>query len=198
MVIVSAAARAWVSPRVLHRRRCYTGSTGWRGRKDDQGRDEQGQVFLDHGGIWLLELSKFAAAVVETEQQRWLKFFNEAERLDDDALPNWMQTPEMMQAMTTLKVFSDKERAYHSYQARQNYLREQRSVQRELDQLNAELAEVRATRDSEQAAKEQAVLAEGRERAAKEQERTAKEDALAEVERIKRLLGGADHLSPDA
>lgn len=42
-VIVSAIARAWVSSRVLHRRliaagrHSYTGSVGWRGRKDDQG-----------------------------------------------------------------------------------------------------------------------------------------------------------------
>ena len=55
-------------------------------------RDRHGRVFLDHGGIWLLELSTFAADAVETEQQRWLKFFTEAERLDADALPAWMQT----------------------------------------------------------------------------------------------------------
>ncbi|WP_295584661.1 Rpn family recombination-promoting nuclease/putative transposase, partial [uncultured Lamprocystis sp.] len=35
-------------------------------------RDPHGRVFLDHGGIWLLELSKFAADAVETEQERWL------------------------------------------------------------------------------------------------------------------------------
>jgi hypothetical protein len=42
-------------------------------------RDEQGRVFLDHGGIWLFELSKFKLDGVKTEQQRWLKFFNEVE-----------------------------------------------------------------------------------------------------------------------
>jgi hypothetical protein len=31
--------------------------------------------------------------------------------------------------MKTLKLFSDKERDYHAYQARQNYLREQRTIQ---------------------------------------------------------------------
>ena len=130
-------------------------------------RDQQGRVFVDHGGIWLLELSKFTNQAVKTEQQRWLKFFNEAERLDDDTLPTWMNTPEMMQAMSTLKTFSDKERAYHAYQARQNYLREQRSVQRHLDDLEAKVVEAIATRD---------------------RERAAKEDALAEIERLKRQL----------
>jgi hypothetical protein len=33
-------------------------------------RDPHGRVFLDHGGIWLLELSEFTADAVETEQQR--------------------------------------------------------------------------------------------------------------------------------
>jgi hypothetical protein len=88
-------------------------------------RDQHGRVFLDHGGIWLLELSKFTADAVETEQQRWLKFFNEAECLDENALPAWMQTQEMRRAMNTLKAFSEKEHAYHAYQARQEYLREQ-------------------------------------------------------------------------
>ena len=194
-------------------------------------RDDQGRVFLDHGGIWLLELSKYAAEGVETEQQRWLRFFNEAERLDEGALPEWMQTREMRKAMSTLKVFSEKERAYHSYQARQNYLREQRSIQRHMEALNAEIKEMelakerereamlrereatererqakekerqakeqeRAAKEQEQAAKEQEREAKERERAAKERERAAKEleraakeEALAEIERLKRLLG---------
>ena len=66
----------------------------------------------------MLELSKCAVAAVETEQDRWLKFFVEGDRLDDEHLPEWMQTEEMRQAMSTLKAFSEKERAYHAYQAR--------------------------------------------------------------------------------
>ena len=62
-------------------------------------RDELGRSLLDHGGIWLLELSKCAIEIVQTEQQRWLKFFTEGERLDDQRLPEWMQTEEMHQAV---------------------------------------------------------------------------------------------------
>ena len=58
-----------------------------------------------HGGIWLLELSKFTGERVETEQDRWLKFFTEGERLDADHLPAWMDTEEMRQAMNTLGDF---------------------------------------------------------------------------------------------
>ena len=167
-------------------------------------RDEQGRTFLDHGGIWLFELSKFHLDGVETEQQRWLKFFNEAERLDEQALPAWMQTREMTQAMSTLKAFSEKERTYHAYQARQNYLREQRSIQRHFAELRAEAERQRETIEQERKtikrereakeqackAREQACKAREQEREAKEQEREAKEAALAEVERLKRLLKG--------
>ena len=145
-------------------------------------RDQQGRVFLDHGGIWLLELSKFAADAVETEQQRWLKFFQEAECLDENALPAWMQTQEMRRAMNTLKAFSEKEHAYHAYQTRQEYLREQQSIQLEFDDLRAEVEQARAVADQERAAKEQAWADAEQERAAKEQERAAKEQAQADAE----------------
>jgi hypothetical protein len=63
-------------------------------------RDEQGRALLDHGGISLLELGKFAAGhlgeeSVATEQERWLRFFTEGARLDEQQLPPWMQTEEM-------------------------------------------------------------------------------------------------------
>jgi predicted transposase/invertase (TIGR01784 family) len=144
-------------------------------------RDEQGRSLLDHGGIWLLELSKCQVETVETEQERWLKFFVEGDRLDADHLPAWMQTEEMRQAMNTLRAFSEKERAYHRYQARQNYLRQQRSLQTHLEVLRAEAEQARAAEERERAEKEQA-------RAAEERERAEKEAALAEVERLKALL----------
>ena len=211
---------------------------------DFRWRDAGGRLLLDHGGIWLLELSKFAAAEVRTEQERWLKFLIEAERLDDSALPEWMQTREMKKAMTTLKAFSEKERAYHAYQARQNYLRIQQSIQEELADLRGEVERERAELEQERAelervrakvewehaevernraeaeqarlvaeqartAEEQARTAEEQARAAEElaraaeeqartaadqaraaeaQERAAKQEALAEIERLRRLL----------
>ncbi|MBK1725268.1 Rpn family recombination-promoting nuclease/putative transposase [Thiocystis violacea] len=135
-------------------------------------RDTHARPLLDHGGIWLLELNKFHTEQVHTEQERWLKFFKDGEALDSRALPSWMQTPEMTQAMNTLKTFSEKERAYHTYQARQNYLREQRGIQRHLDELQAEAEQ---------------------ERAAKEQALQEKDAALAEIERLKAQLRGQGH-----
>ena len=144
-------------------------------------RDEQGRGLLDHGGIWLLELSKCAIATVETEQERWLKFFIEGHRLDSQQLPDWMLTEEMRQAMNTLQAFSEKERAYHQYQARQNYLRQQRSIQNQMQQLAAGIEQARAAEERERAEKE-------RERAEKEAALAEKEAALAEIARLKALL----------
>jgi hypothetical protein len=125
----------------------------------------------------------------QTEEQRWLKFFNEGERLDEGRLPEWMQTEEMRQAKGTLKDFSEKERSYHAYQARQNYLRQQRSIGRRIQALTAEAAQAQAE-ERERAEKEQARAAEEQARAGEERERAEKETALAEVERLKRLLKG--------
>ncbi|SDX64990.1 PD-(D/E)XK nuclease family transposase, partial [Allochromatium warmingii] len=133
-------------------------------------------LLLDHGGIWLLELNKFHADTIENEQQRWLKFFKDGEQLDADALPTWMQTDEMRQAMSTLKAFSEKDRAYHAYQARQNYLREQRGIQRHIDELKAEAEQARVREEQERAAKEAALKREAA--------------ALAELERLKAQLHG--------
>ncbi|WP_295434123.1 Rpn family recombination-promoting nuclease/putative transposase [uncultured Thiodictyon sp.] len=146
-------------------------------------RDDRGRVLIDHGGICLLELDKFAAGPgaareVETELERWLKFFTEGEGLDEQALPDWMQTEEMREAMSTLMTFSEKEREYHVYQARQNYLRRQRSIQRRLGEL-----------DALQAATEQARAAAEHERAEKDAALEREAAALAEIERLRRLLG---------
>lgn len=163
-----------------------------------------------------MEMKKPAAETVETEQQRWLKFFTEGERLDEANLPEWMQTPEMRQAMNTLKAFSDDDRAYQFYQERQNALQQRRSLQslvaeeraaREADrqakeaalqEIEAELRARNARRQAEAAedrAKEAALREIEAERQAKEAalreievERQAKEAALAEVERLKALL----------
>jgi predicted transposase/invertase (TIGR01784 family) len=107
-------------------------------------RDAAGRVFGEHGGIRLLELAKFASEAVETEQERWVKFFKEGGKLDPDHLPPWMNTPEMRQAMSTLNSFSEKENAYYAYQARLEYLRVQRAMQQDVEERDRALASISA------------------------------------------------------
>ena len=83
--------------------------------------------------------------------------------------------------MSTLRQFSEKDKNYFAYQARQNFLRQQMTVYGELDatklreqQVVAKLDVVSAERDA-LAIREQAAQAE-------------KEAAIAEVERLKALL----------
>jgi len=99
------------------------------------------------------DLVKLPDRPIEGERKRWLRFFKEGETLDDEALPDWMQTDEMRQAMGTQRQFSEKERQYHAYQARQNFLREQRTIQ-------AELEAARSAAEQERREKERARQAE--------------------------------------
>ena len=148
-------------------------------------RDEQGKTFTQHGGIWLLELDKFKANRIESEDQRWLQFFKVGEQLNDESLPDWMITQEMKQAMSTLTTFSEKERQYHQYQARQEYLREQRTILRELEETSRELLQAKLR--EELALKEKQSALQDKQSALLE-----KEAALAEVERLKALLANKD------
>ena len=104
--------------------------------------------------------------------------------------------------MSTLRQFSEKDKNYFAYQARQNYLRQQMTVYGELDatklreqQVVAKLDLVSAERDAlairEQAAQAEKAAAQA-EKAAVQAEKEAvqaeKEGAIAEVERLKALL----------
>ena len=95
--------------------------------------------------------------------------------MDADRLPDWMQTTEMRQAMSTLQRFSDKERAYDAYQARQNYLRIQGAIQQQQEELQQALAQERAAREAAVEQMDAALRQMETERQAKEAERQAKE-----------------------
>ncbi|MGH8498796.1 MAG: hypothetical protein ACRERV_08335, partial [Methylococcales bacterium] len=115
-------------------------------------------------------------------------FFKTGDQLDDANLPEWMNTEEMRKAMNTLKQFSEKERDYHAYQARQNYLREQRTIQWELEQLEQKLEQERLEKIAALAEKQAALQ---REEAALQREEAAlqrEEAARLEIERLKALL----------
>ena len=74
----------------------------------------------------------------DIDLDRWPRFFREGKDLDDASLPNYMLTQEMKQAMTILKQFSEKERAYDRYRARINYLRDQITMEEEKEAVIAE------------------------------------------------------------
>ena len=147
-------------------------------------RDEAGIPLIEHGGIWLFELEKFNAQVIDNEQARWLRFFKEGKQLNDLNLPDWMNTQEMKQAMNTLCQFSEKERNYFAYQARQDFLRQQGTILFEKDEALVQRDEALereqialAERDAT-AAEVDAVALRAQEIALREQQ------ALAEIEKL--------------
>jgi len=103
-----------------------------------------------------------------------------------------MITQEMKQAMSTLSTFSEKDQHYYQYQARQEYLREQRTIQSELELANKR--EEAANKREEAAIKREALAL--YEKKVAEQEKTVAEQeknlALAEIERLKTLLAQKD------
>jgi hypothetical protein len=123
--------------------------------------------------------NKFNDNIIEDDKQIWLKFFKDGESLDDKALPAWMKSNEMRQAMSTLKQFSEKEQNYHAYQARQNFLREQRTIQWEYEQ------DLELERQQKEAAMHREVAAVQEKDAALHRESIA----LQEIERLKALIG---------
>ena len=90
--------------------------------------------------------------------------------------------------MSTVKRFSEKERAYDAYQARQNYLRMQGSINRYQQELEEALAQERAAREDAMGQMEAAMRQMEAEQQAKEAERQAKDAALAEIARLQALL----------
>lgn len=123
---------------------------------------------------------------------RWRKFFTEGARLDPTALPDWMQTEEMQQAMSSLNTFSEKDREYHAYQARMSYLRQQRSIQRHMEELTARAERLVLEQEQARLAAEQARAAEEQmrraETARQERDLALARAAAAEAE-LERLRG---------
>lgn len=95
---------------------------------------------------------------------------------NDDDLPEWMQTPEMRQAMSTLVAISEDESRYALYERRKKLHDEEQAKYARFRQMEAQLVEERAAREK---AESDAA-----------QERLAKEAILAEIERLKARLDG--------
>jgi hypothetical protein len=99
-----------------------------------------------------------------------------------------MSTQEMQQAMNTLSAFSEKEHRYFQYQARQEYLRQQRTMQ--LESEEAKQREAVALREKDIALQEKDTALQEKDTALQEKEAAQQREqaALAEIERLKALL----------
>ncbi len=140
---------------------------------------------LDSSSIHILELTKWNRSKIENELDLWTVFFRDGEDFDDDKLPESMNTEEMRQAMATLKMFSEKEKAYHLYQARMNFIREQKTRQRNLEEALKEKQE--ALKDKRKALKEKQEALKDKQKALKEKQEALKEKQEAEEDKQEAL-----------
>ncbi len=150
--------------------------------------DQKNQKRLsEHCSIHLLELDKWHYSERLNPEDEWLYFFKEAEHWQE--LPEIINTPKMRQAMAVLERFSEKERDYHLYQARQNAIREEQTRQKLLEEALRDKEE--ALRDKEEALrdKEEALRRE-------EEERKLRETAQNDRNRLQELLKKAG-IDPD-
>ena len=97
--------------------------------------------------------------------------------------------------MNTLKLFSEKERDYHAYQSRQNYLREQRTIQIEREEDLREMEKIKhdmeqAQQDLQRERMEKQAALQERESALRDREAglQKQQSMQAEIERLKALL----------
>jgi predicted transposase/invertase (TIGR01784 family) len=144
-------------------------------------------VLSNHGTIHVLELDKWQYHAHLSAEDQWLYFFRDAQHWDD--LPAELDNPIMRKAMETLKRFSEKEKDYFTYQAQQNYLREESTRQGLLEEA---LQQKEAAEQREKAERQQKEAAVQREEAAMQQ----KETALKEQTRLRELLQKAG-INPD-
>jgi hypothetical protein len=94
----------------------------------------------------------------------------------------------MRQAMNTLRQFSEKEKNYFAYQARQDFIRQQNTIQFEHESALQELQEAREREQQALAEKKEALAEKDAANQREQQALIEKEAALLELANLKALL----------
>ena len=172
--------------------------------------DPEHQIQLStHQTIHLIEVDKWHKIEVETEEDRWLKFFKESKEIESNRIPEVFQTDIMQKAIGTLRQFSEKSRARDIYKRQLEFSRIALTEEKSKKKLEEQLAAEHAARLLEQKARlteksarvkaekvaalaekqvEKAQAEKEKAQAEKERERAEKEKALRELERLRARL----------
>lgn len=142
----------------------------------------------DHCHIHVLELDKWQKKVELSVEDQWIYFFKEAKNWTE--LPTKLNTPELRQAMATLRRFSEQEKEYDLYQARQTAIHEENSRQGALEDALKKQSEAIEAKDEAMELHAEAVKKQ-------KEESHAKEEALEEQARLRELLRKSG-IDPDA
>ncbi|MFT4926476.1 MAG: putative transposase/invertase (TIGR01784 family) [Phenylobacterium sp.] len=151
-------------------------------------------LLTDHCSVHVLELEKWCKPKALQPSDYWLYFFKEAKHWHE--LPDQLQHfEELRQAMKVLHTFSEKQKSYHLYQARVNYVREQQTLEAEYEKQMklaegmAELAEEeRVLKELAEARAQDAEIKVEKAKAKVSEAEAKAEKAQVEQERLKKLL----------
>jgi len=101
------------------------------------------ELIRQHAKIHIIELSKWNKLQINNDLDIWAHFFKDGKSFSLNGLPDNMLTDEMEEAMSILKQFSEKEKAYDRYMLRVEYLREQNTLKEDREIAQAELEEAK-------------------------------------------------------
>ena len=164
---------------------------------------KQQKALNDHCQIHVLELNKWPSAPIMTNEDQWMLFFRNSQHWEE--LPTTLNLPELQQAMSTLRKFSEKERDYLLYLSRQDAIRDEKTKQHLFEKAikmreEAEREIKEAKRESEEAKRESEVAKRESEEAKRESEEAKREseEAKRESEEAKRESEEAKRESEEA
>ena len=101
------------------------------------------ELVNQHAKIHIIELSKWNKLKINDDLDVWTHFFKDGKSFSLNGLPDNMLTDEMEEAMSVLRQFSEKEKAYDRYMLRVEYLREQNTLKEDREIAQAELEETK-------------------------------------------------------
>ena len=141
------------------------------------------RLLTEHCSIHVVEINKWTKPETLQPEDIWLYFLKEAKSWK--TLPAIADIPVMRVVMNILEAFSEREHQYLIYEARQDAMREQLTLESDLEEAQAKINQAQARAEEERRLKQEAQ--------AKAIEAQAKvEKAELEQERLRELLRQAN------
>ena len=138
----------------------------------------------DCAAIHTLELNKWQKLDIKSDLDVWSWFFLNAENLDPDNPPTFLQSAMMRRAMDTLKHFKD-ERERTRYKARLDSWRAVSSLQQDLADEKAEnIAYAQAVKDEAQAARDEVQAARDEVQSARDEVQSARDEVQSAKDEV--------------
>ena len=155
------------------------------------------RLLTDHCSIHVIEINKWTKPETLQPEDIWLYFLKEAKSWK--TLPAIADIPVMRVVMNILEAFSEREHQYLIYEARLDAMREQLTIESDLEEARDKIAKAQARAEKEQIRADKAQTKAEEERKLKQSAQTKAEEAQTraekaelEQERLRELLSQAN------